>query len=198
MRFKSDKQRKAVMAKLSFSQLQKRGVYLKYQGDADKDGVKNIKDCKPLDPNRQGFIHDWMKKRKQVNAEQRRIKKYQERLELKEDEQSRKKEIDANIRIQRKAQEAALKERERQAILKAKNDEVRKVKEQLAAEKAKRERWQRLASNLKSNTASIAKFAGKQLGVYGSTTRRRKRRKTAAHKTRRRSHKGKKKVVMYV
>jgi len=36
----------------NFKQLQKSGVFLKYQGDADKDGVKNIKDCKPLDVKR--------------------------------------------------------------------------------------------------------------------------------------------------
>jgi hypothetical protein len=33
----------------SFKQLQKSGVFLKYQADADGDGVPNIKDCKPLD-----------------------------------------------------------------------------------------------------------------------------------------------------
>lgn len=32
----------------TFKQLQKKGIYLKYQGDADKDGVKNINDCRPL------------------------------------------------------------------------------------------------------------------------------------------------------
>lgn len=38
---------------MNFMQLKKQGVFLKYQGDADHDGVKNIKDCKPLDPKRQ-------------------------------------------------------------------------------------------------------------------------------------------------
>lgn len=33
----------------NFPQLQKKGVFLRYQGDADKDGTVNIKDCKPLD-----------------------------------------------------------------------------------------------------------------------------------------------------
>jgi hypothetical protein len=33
---------------LTFKQLQKKGVFLKYQSDADKDGVKNVKDCRPL------------------------------------------------------------------------------------------------------------------------------------------------------
>ena len=34
----------------TFKQLQKKGVFLKYQGDVDSDGVKNIKDCRPLNP----------------------------------------------------------------------------------------------------------------------------------------------------
>jgi hypothetical protein len=42
---------------LTFKQLKKRGVFLSYQGDADKDGVINIKDCKPLNPKKhRGFI----------------------------------------------------------------------------------------------------------------------------------------------
>ena len=36
----------------SFKQLQKSGVFLKYQADSDGDGVPNIKDCKPLDVKR--------------------------------------------------------------------------------------------------------------------------------------------------
>jgi hypothetical protein len=31
---------------------------LKYKGDYDADGVKDAKDCKPLDPTRQGKTHD--------------------------------------------------------------------------------------------------------------------------------------------
>lgn len=34
----------------TFKQLQKKGVFLKYQGDVDGDGVKNVKDCRPLNP----------------------------------------------------------------------------------------------------------------------------------------------------
>ncbi len=55
MAFKSDKQRKYVMGQYknkSFKQLKKSGVYLRYQGDEDKDGVKNIHDCAPLNPKR--------------------------------------------------------------------------------------------------------------------------------------------------
>jgi len=38
---------------MSFQQLQKQGVFLRYQGDADHDGVVNIRDCKPLDRTKQ-------------------------------------------------------------------------------------------------------------------------------------------------
>jgi len=80
MKFKSKKQQAAVMAKLrasglsprlqqaimedpklmdsTFKQIQNKRVFLKYQDDADKDGVKNVKDCRPLDPKKQGLIHD--------------------------------------------------------------------------------------------------------------------------------------------
>lgn len=38
---------------LTFKKLQHRGVFLKYQSDADKDGVKNVHDCRPLDKTKQ-------------------------------------------------------------------------------------------------------------------------------------------------
>jgi hypothetical protein len=38
---------------LTFNQLKKKGIFLKYQSDTDKDGVTNIKDCRPLDKNKQ-------------------------------------------------------------------------------------------------------------------------------------------------
>jgi len=37
----------------TFNQLKKEGVYLTYKGDKDKDGVKNVKDCRPLNKNKQ-------------------------------------------------------------------------------------------------------------------------------------------------
>jgi len=35
---------------MDFKQLKKLGVFLRYHADSDKDGVPNIKDCKPLNP----------------------------------------------------------------------------------------------------------------------------------------------------
>ena len=119
MRFKNDKQRKAVMAslrnqgfshtsakfivdknpklmglsprlqeairknpelaKLNFQELKKRGVFLKFQSDSDKDGVVNIKDCKPLDKRHQGLLHVLIKKKNEL------VKRRAVRLEQKQD-----------------------------------------------------------------------------------------------------------------
>jgi hypothetical protein len=38
---------------LNFKQLRGKGIFLKYQSDSDRDKVKNIKDCQPLNPKKQ-------------------------------------------------------------------------------------------------------------------------------------------------
>jgi hypothetical protein len=71
MRFKNPKQQAAVMAKLrakgitmpqarnmTYTQLRQRGVHLVVTRDADGYGVRNVDDCKPLNPKEQGWIHD--------------------------------------------------------------------------------------------------------------------------------------------
>ena len=86
MKFKSNAQRKAVMASLkdkNFRQIQKRGVFLRKQGDIDRDGIVNIKDCRPLDKNKQGWLHDRLKRREKKMDED--IKKEQVKLEKKQD-----------------------------------------------------------------------------------------------------------------
>jgi hypothetical protein len=57
-RFKSDRQRKAMFARMNYAQLRSKGVFLSKRGDADRDGVRNHKDCRPLNPEEQGIIHD--------------------------------------------------------------------------------------------------------------------------------------------
>jgi hypothetical protein len=53
---------------LSFKELKGKGIFLKYQSDSDKDGVKNIKDCKPLNQKEQDLketatkVGGWVKK----------------------------------------------------------------------------------------------------------------------------------------
>ena len=90
MAFKNHMQRKAVMAKLmnkNYSQLKKSGIKLNKNMDTDKDGVKNIRDCKPLDPRRQGIIHDFIK------AKDKYVKQREQHLEVKQDKML--KEIDS-------------------------------------------------------------------------------------------------------
>jgi len=42
---------------LNIKQLRNKGIFLKYTADTDKDGVKNIKDCQPLNPKKQDKKH---------------------------------------------------------------------------------------------------------------------------------------------
>ena len=42
---------------LTWSQVKVRFPLMDPCGDADRDGVKNFKDCKPFDKKRQGFFH---------------------------------------------------------------------------------------------------------------------------------------------
>ena len=65
--------------KMNYTQLKKKGVKLIKKGDIDKDGVPNIKDCKPLDKKRQGLIHDFIKKKNEF------VKRRNKKLEQKQD-----------------------------------------------------------------------------------------------------------------
>ncbi len=68
---------------MSFSQLQTKGIKLNPHGDADKDGVMNIKDCRPLNKHQQGFVHELLKKaKKQAEA---KAKKRDKKLEAEQD-----------------------------------------------------------------------------------------------------------------
>jgi len=42
---------------LNWKQAKSRFPLMKPYGDADKDGLKNFRDCKPFDRTRQGFFH---------------------------------------------------------------------------------------------------------------------------------------------
>lgn len=52
-RVKSMLKKDPMLKNKSFKDLQKSGVFLRYQADSDHDGVSNIHDCKPLDKTRQ-------------------------------------------------------------------------------------------------------------------------------------------------
>jgi len=46
------------LRKLTYSQLKKKGVKLSANGDADHDGVKNRRDCRPFNPKKQDYGFD--------------------------------------------------------------------------------------------------------------------------------------------
>jgi len=104
MKFKSQSQRKAVMARLmskNYSQLKKSGIKLNKNMDFDKDGVKNIRDCKPLDPRKQGIIHDFIKaKEEHVKKKEISLEVEQKQLISKIDNESTK--LHEHARIQKK------------------------------------------------------------------------------------------------
>lgn len=151
MRFRNNSQRKAVMAKLrnmgfsdtsakfyaqkginpdeirneNFKQLAKKGIYLKYQEDKDKDGVKNVNDCKPLNSSKQGVLHDWQMKRlkKQEEQYESRREAQQKKLEdLKDELVQRKKVFDTKTG----ARQAEL--AQKQAVINEINTEKEKLK----------------------------------------------------------------------
>ena len=72
----------------TYNQLRNRGIKLKPYADNDKDGVINMKDCKPLNPKEQGLIHDIIKKKQQyVKAREKKLEKTQDNLLKKIDEE---------------------------------------------------------------------------------------------------------------
>ena len=140
MRFKSDKQRKAVMAQLknsSFKQIQNKGLFLKHQGDADRDGVPNIRDCKPLNPKKQGFLHEFQMKR--LKAKEEKLET-QRRRQLKKLE-TVKEELEVKQRIAAKESSIAnAKLRGKQAVIDEINKEQKKIKDLKDANKLAKEK----------------------------------------------------------
>lgn len=141
MAFKSAKQRKAVMAKLSqqsYSQLKRSGINLKPKGDIDKDGVQNSKDCKPFDPEKQGLLHEInikLLKRKEEKLEAKREKQMQKLEDIKDTLKYKQKiasKTDSIKRTQLKEKQAVIdeinKEKKRSEILRK---QERKAKEAL-------------------------------------------------------------------
>ena len=89
MGFKSSSQRKAAFAKMNYRQLKHKGVFLSRKGDADKDGVQNAKDCKPLNPKEQGIIHDIQKRHSRlVKVKEKKLEKEQDELLKKIDKEN--------------------------------------------------------------------------------------------------------------
>lgn len=104
--------------------------------DIDGDGVKNKKDCEPLNPKMQGKLHDWAV---------RRLKAREEKLEAKRIEEMRKLES-LKEQLERK-NEITSKE---QSIKQAKMKEKQVIIDEINKEKA-------LAEQLKNRSAEIKK-----------------------------------------
>lgn len=148
MGFKSDKQRKGFFANnssrvvsrprlvggpSSLTNKQKRKILiLKPNGDYDKDGVKNSKDCRPFDPKKQGLLHDLAiksLKKKEEWAERKRERQMQKLEDLKDELRVRNSIIQGRNKIE--AQKLAIKKetlRERKNFqeLKKANQEAKK------------------------------------------------------------------------
>lgn len=177
MRYKSDSQRKAVMANLSerdrrflnknpgmttasFKQIQKKGHYLKYHTDSDGDGVKNIKDCQPLNPKKQGLLHDInikLLKRKEEKLERERERQQRKLEDLKDTLKERHK-VASKKRSVQQAMTA-----QKQAIIdelsreKRKSEQIRKLNEKAQKELDK----YTLSGKLKTGTAALSRKAAK-------------------------------------
>jgi len=85
--------------------------------DSDKDGVSNMLDCKPRDPNKQGVIHDVGKRVGEYRAAWRQRQ-------------------EATRQIRAKARAAGYKEREKQEIRVAEEREKIKAKKRIEYEKS--------------------------------------------------------------
>ncbi len=178
MPFKTDRQRKAFFARLnsnapetptmirdknsSYQELKRRGIIVNPKGDADKDGVINIKDCKPLDAKKQGKLHDLA-----ISV----LKKKEEFVERRREKQMAKLE---DLRDKLKARRAVLTERnalqaEKQAVI----DEAQKEKQAIqdlksANKEAKRElfRTSKIGRSIKG-TIRAGQATGRGIAATG-------------------------------
>jgi len=174
MKFKNSNQRKAVMARLmmnatprerqilrsadknlTYNQAIKRKVKLSPNGDIDKDGVKNSKDCKPFDPKKQGILHDYNVKRLRKQEEKLEQEREREQKKL-EDLKDTLKEKSAIANKKNSVKELQLKQK--QAII----NEINKEKAQLSRiEEANREASRELD---KYTITGKAKTIGSKIG----------------------------------
>lgn len=140
-RRRSDKERKAMFANMgvksnpnqippfvlknmSSPQLKKSRVEI--IPDADKDNVPNSKDCRPLDPKKQGFLHDLQVKRLRKKEEKLEIVREKEQKKL-EDLKDRLKERQAVATKEQDIKKIEL--QQKQSII----DEINKEKQQSEA-----------------------------------------------------------------
>ena len=126
MKFKSTSQRKAVMARLKNKNYRQINNVIKINPykDSDRDGVVNIKDCKPLNPKEQGFLHDFQIKRLKAKEEKLEEKRRAEQKKLEtvmEQLKERRKVADLSTKI------AQAKNKSKQAVIDEMEREQRKL-----------------------------------------------------------------------
>jgi len=126
MKFKNHNQRKAVMASLRNKNYRQINSVIKIHPhkDSDRDGVVNIKDCKPLNPNKQGFFHDLQMKSLKAKEQRLEDKRRDEQKKLEtvlEQLKERKKVADLSTKI------AQAKNKSKQAVI----DEMQREKRKL-------------------------------------------------------------------
>lgn len=188
MRFKSDSQRKAVMARLTAQglinkrmsprirniiinspsvqkdnpqELKKKGVFIKHQADSDKDGVVNIKDCKPLNPKQHGILHDWkmnLLKKHEQKLERNRIKEQKDLDAVREKLESKRKIAASKVHA----------EQSRFAVKQAKIDEINEERRKLKELKDEGKRLKRESRGM-TKTGKVVAWLGKSLKATGQT-----------------------------
>jgi phage-related minor tail protein len=140
--------------KLTFKQLQHRGVYLKYQGDSDKDGIKNVHDCRPLDKTRQD---NGMSK----EEKHRFNEEYESDLRMNEkyEAEQHKKELEL-ASIEKYAQKKGIVEKVKEALKKREADKIKNEAQELKSirdERIKLEGQKKLDLIYKREKESLAK-----------------------------------------
>ena len=119
---------------MNFQQLQKKGVFLRYQADSDKDGVPNINDCQPLNKDMQDFKS--FAKKVGAKTKELTIKGAKKTKELAE------KGIEAYKESQERKKEEALREVKHPTLTKLdrQKERVEEIRQQLATEDTASER----------------------------------------------------------
>lgn len=148
---------------MSYSQLKRHNIHLAPKHDADGDGVVNFKDCQPLNPKKQGLLHD---------LQVRRLEKQEERLELKREKEQKKLE-DLQDKLQRrqgisskKNKIGALRLKQKQVIIDQINDEKSKAKKLKMLNREAKAQLDKLT--LSGRTKNVTKAAIRNIGQKSS------------------------------
>jgi hypothetical protein len=147
--------------KLTFKQLQHRGVYLKYQGDSDKDGIKNVHDCRPLDKTRQdrGKPQDYDISKDEAEEAEEREQEETNRLNKEYEAEQHQKELE-RASVEKYAQKKGIVEKVKEALKKREADKIKNEAQELKSirdERIKLEGKKKLDLIYKREKESLAK-----------------------------------------